>query len=194
VADASGQGHAAKAVGAARSEGRNGRGARRLDGTGYIECRGLGIHEALSIAMWVNADLLGSSTWSPLLFSNDGKPGAVHFSLRSDGAPNVAINTGGTSWTHRKARVFLPVGKWYHVALVCDGRPGGSARFYVDGRPVGALPLATGRGLDLQAFRIGGYNVWEHNPASNFHGEIDNVRVYTGMLTDAEVAQLTLER
>jgi hypothetical protein len=193
VADASGQGHQAKAVGAARSEGRNGRGARRFDGTGYVECRGLGMHEAVSLAMWVKADFLGSQ-WNPLLFSNDGRPGAVHFSLRSDGAPNVAVNTGQTSWTHRKARVDLRAGKWYHVALVCDARPGGSARFYVDGRGVGTLPLAAGRLLDLEAFRIGAYNGWERNPASNFHGEIDNVRVYSGMLSDQEVAQLSLPR
>jgi hypothetical protein len=86
------------------------------------------------------------------------------------------------------------VGKWYHVALVCDGRSGGSARFYVDGRPVGTQPLAAGHPLGLEAFRIGAYNGWEHNPASNFHGEIDNVRVYTGMLTDQEVAQLAAQR
>jgi hypothetical protein len=191
--DASGGGHAAKSVAAARSEGRNGQGARRFDGTGYVECRGLGTHEAVSIAMWVKADELGSQ-WSPLLFTNDGNPGSVHFSLRSDGVPNVAVHTARASWTHRKARVTLPVGQWYHLALVCDARPGGIARFYVDGRPVGKQSLAAGRSLDLEAFRIGAYNGWQHSPASNFHGEIDNVRVYSGMLTDQEVAQLAAPR
>ena len=128
------------------------------------------------------------------MFSNDGKPGAVHFSLRSDGMPNVAINTGRSEWTHRKARLGLAAGKWYHVALVCDARLGGTARFYVDGQPAGAMPLALGRPLDLDSIRFGAYNLWEHNPANNFHGEIDNVRIYTGMLTDKEAAQLAAER
>lgn len=193
VADASGQGHDGKAVGAPRSEGRGARGARRFDGSGYVECRGLGMHEAVSIAMWVNSEFLGS-TWSPLLFSNDGRPGAVHFSLRADGAPNVAVNTGAKSWIHRKAQGVVSTGKWCHVALVCDGRPGGTTRFYVDGRPAGTLPLVAGRLLDLEAFRIGAYNGWEHNPAGNFRGEIDNVRVYSGLLTSDEVVQLAAQQ
>lgn len=193
VVDSSGRAHATRVVGTARSDGPHGRGARRFDGTGYVECRGLGAHEALSIALWVKPDIL-ESTWSPLVFTNDGQPGSVHFSLRADGAPNVAVNTGKASWTHRKAQAAVALGKWVHLALVCDGRRGGVARFYVDGRPVNALPLSAGRRLDLDAFRIGAYNGWQQNPSQNFHGEIAQVRIYTGMLTDEEVSRLAQQR
>ena len=185
--DASGQGHDAKAVEAARTAGRDGRGARRFDGRGYLEAGGLQTHEAVSIALWVKAESLGNQ-WNPLLFCHDGKPGAVHFSLLSDGTPNVAINTGEWNWTHRKGRASLADGKWHHLALVCDARTGGRVRFYVDGRPAGREPLSLGQRLDLDGFRIGAWNRWQNSAANNFHGELDDVRIYSGMLTDEEVA------
>ena len=187
--DASGHGHEAKIVGAASSEGLGGHRARRFDGRAYIESGGLGSHEALSIALWIKADSLNNS-WNPLLFCHDGQRGAVHFSLLSDGTPNVAVNSGDWNWTHRKAGTALSRGKWHHVALVCDARLGGSAQFYVDGRPVKRQRLGLGQQLDLYRFRLGAWNRWETTPANNFHGEIADVRIYSGMLTDSEVTEL----
>jgi hypothetical protein len=189
AADASGHDRHARAVGTAKSEGRDGRGGRRFDGKGYIESGDLGSHEAVSIALWVKAETLGNR-WNPLLFCNDGQPGAMHFSLLSDGSPNVAINTGESKWTHRQAGTSAGGGKWRHLILVCDARIGGSVRFYVDGKPAGEQRLGLGRALDLDGFRLGGWNRWENNPANNFHGEIDDVRIYSGMLTGDQVADL----
>ena len=67
---------------------------------------------------------------------------------------------------------------------------GGSVRFYVDGRLSSQQRLNLGQQLDLYRFRIGAWNRWESNPANNFHGEIGDVRVYSGMLTDDEAARL----
>lgn len=189
IGDASGQGHVARAHGTAGCEGHDGRGARRFDGQAYLESGGIGMHEAVTIALWVKAETL-AHTWNPLLFGHDIKPGTVHYSLLSDGTPNVAINTGGDNWTHRKARTSLADGKWHHVILVCDARLGGSVRFYVDGRLSREEPLAVGQRLDLDGFRIGAWNRWASSPANNFHGAVDDVRIYSGMLTDEEAARL----
>lgn len=189
VADASGQARHARAVGASVCPGPQGRAARRFDGRSYLECDGLGAHEALSIALWVKAGTLGHQ-WNPLLFCHEGQPGAVHFSLLPDGVPNVAINTGDWNWTHCRARDSLADGRWHHLVLVCDARLGGRVRFYVDGRLSSRGPLSLGLPLDLYRFRIGGWNRWEQNPSNNFHGEIADVRIYRGMVTDEEAAQL----
>jgi hypothetical protein len=187
--DASQGGHDARAVNASRAKGPNGCGARRFDGTGYIECTGLGSHEAVSIAMWVRADTL-ANRWNPLLFCHDGQSGAIHFSLLADGTPNVAINTGDWNWNHTKATSPVKCGEWHHVTLVCDARYGGSVRFYVDGQHAGDKFLSLGIPLDLYGFRIGAWNRWEKNSNSNFRGTISDVRIYAGMLTDERVAQL----
>jgi len=189
VADTSGEDRHASAVGVVKCEGPDGRGASRFDGRSYLECDALGAHDAISIALWVKAGTLGNQ-WNPLLFCHEGQRGAVHFSLRSDGVPNVAINTGDWNWTHCKARDTLADGRWHHVVLVCDARHGGSVRFYVDGKISSRERLSLGQQLDLYRFRIGGWNRWEKIPANNFHGELSDVRIYSGMLTDEEAARL----
>ena len=78
-------------------------------------------------------------------------------------------------------------GEWHHVAVVCDPRYDGEARFYVDGKPAGAKPLDLGIPLALSAYRLGAWSSW---PDNNFHGALDDVRLYRGLLTDAEVATL----
>jgi hypothetical protein len=186
---ASGHGSQIKAVGTTRGEGHDGNGGQRFDGSAYLESDGLGAHEAISIALWVKADTL-ANRWNPLLFCHEGQPGAVHFSLLGDGSPNVAVNTGDWNWTHCTAQTSLADGAWHHLALVCDARFGGKAKFYVDGRPAGDDYLGLGIPLDLYRFRIGAWNRWEKNPANNFHGEIDDLRIYRGMLTEEEIGQL----
>lgn len=187
--DASDQGHAARLVGAAKTAGHDGHGALRFDGTGYVESIGLGTHDAVSIAMWVKADSLDRH-WNPLSFGSDIRPGIVHFSLLEDGTPNVAICTGERSWTHRRAAAALSIGRWHHVALACDARRRGRVRFYVDGRPAGDEPLGLGIRLNLDRLRLAAWNRWQNTPANNFHGELDDVRIYSGTLTDAEAADL----
>jgi hypothetical protein len=152
----------------------------------------LGAHPAVSIAMWIKPSNL-DRRWNPLLFCNEGQTGAVHFSLLSDGRPNVAINTGEWNWTHRKARVSLAGDEWHHLAIVCDARLGGRVEFYVDGRLVNREPLGLALNLDLYRFRIGGWNRWEDNPGNNFHGEIDDIRIYKGILAAEEVRSLVDE-
>jgi hypothetical protein len=122
------------------------------------------------------------------------KCGVVHFSLLPDGRPNVAVNTGEQNWTHRTGRTSVAVGQWHHFVLVCDARLGGSVRFYVDGQRVNEERMSLGIQLDMDAFRIGAWNQWEGMPANNFHGAIGDVRIFSGMLTDQQVADLAANR
>ncbi len=191
--DASNHGHKTKVVGTTVAKAHDESGARHFDGKDYIEVGDLGKHEALSVALWVRSDSL-KSRWNPLLFCHGGQSGAIHFSLLPDGTPNVAVNTSDWDWTHCKGRDSLGDGNWHHLVLVCDGRCGGRARFYVDGRAAGEQPLGVGIPLDLYGFRIGGWDRWEDKPANNFHGAIDDVRIYRGMLTEKQAAELAEKR
>lgn len=190
--DVSGKGHEMKAVGTTGGQDHTGAGSLSFDGRAFLEAEGLGQHEAVSIALWVKADSL-DRRWNPLLFCHDAQAGVTHFSLLPDGRPNVAVNSDGRNWTHCTAQTAIAAGEWHHVVLVCDARFGGRARFYVDGLPAGDDYLGLGIALDLSRFRIGGWNRWENDPNNNFHGEIDDLRVYRGMLTEEEVAELADE-
>ena len=107
--------------------------------------------------------------------------------------PPLWLNTGAPTWVHRRANARIPLGEWHHVTAVCDARPNGQIRFYVDGRPSAALPLSAGVPLDLDAFRIGAWKHWQSTPQNNYHGTIDEVRIYRGTLTDAQVADLAAD-
>jgi len=189
VADASGNGHEARAVGTVKAEGRP---ALRFDGKSYLEAGDLGQVEAASITMWVKADSLGSR-WNPLLFANDPTVGSVHYSLLSSGVPNVAVHSGDWQWTHRAAKTSLADQSWHHLVLVCDARFGGSVRFYVDGKLDNEGELDLGHPLEFARFRIGAWSSWAGRPQNNFHGEIADVRIYQGMLTEEAVAKLAAE-
>jgi len=189
AADASGKGHDAKVVAAGwERDGRVG-GALTFDGRGYVEFADLGSFEAISVALWVKAGEL-TNTWSPLLFRNEWEQSAFHLSLLRSGQVNVAVNAGHNAALHTTAKGSVGDGKWHHVAVVCDGRFGGAVRFYIDGRLDAERELDAGLAIVLDRGRLGAYNVWERSPANNFHGILDDVRVYRGSLTDQQVAHL----
>ena len=83
---------------------------------------------------------------------------------------------------HRPARQPVPLNKWRHVAVVCDGRPGGEIRFYLDGQRDCTSQLGVAVPLDLDAFRLGAWKNWQDTPDNNYHGGLDEVRIYRGML------------
>lgn len=149
-----------------------------------------GTLETLSIALWVRAES-HKNRWNPLLFCDDWSDGDLHLSLLADGKVNVAINGGSASGHHRESDRSVGDGEWRHVALVCDQRFGGHIQFYVDGQPDHKHRL---HGMEmpvrLTAVRLGGYNQWEKQPGANFHGALDDVRIYRGMLSEEQVAEL----
>jgi hypothetical protein len=187
--DASGHGFEARVVRAEWTDDGKLGGALAFDGNGYLGVRGLGRFDAASVAMWVKVDSL-TNRWNPLLFSTEGPLGGFHFSLVAEGVPNLALHTGDWNWVHNRAKSAFAPGRWRHLAVVCDPRFGGSLRFYVDGKLDAEAMLDLGLAVDLDDFRLGAWNRWEQAPNNNFHGTLDEVRIYRGSLGDDEVAQL----
>jgi hypothetical protein len=189
AADASGNGHNGRLVGATWAPDEDRGQVLLLDGNSSFAAGGLGHQPAISVALWVNPSSL-PNRWNPLLFTDSGTRGAFHFSLLPNGTPNVAINSGPQPWTHRSAVTKLMPGQWRHLVVTCDPRFGGRIVFYVDGKRDAQRPLGLGTPLDLTAFRLGAYKPWENSPGKSFHGAIDEVRVYRGVLSESEVADL----
>jgi len=153
-----------------------------------------GEFETLSVAFWVRVDS-HPNRWNPILFCDDWSEQDLHLSVLNEGQPNAAINNGSSAGNHRAADTSVADGQWHHVVLVCDQRQGGSVQFFVDGRPnrkhklfMADIPLR------LTGVRLGGYNVWEKTPGANFHGALDDFRIYRGQLTEKQVAELAAGR
>jgi hypothetical protein len=164
----------------------------RFDGTTFVTGAPAGEQEAVSVALWLRADEL-KNRWTPLLFTDGRVASAFHLSLLEDGTPNIAINAGNENWKHVRADAAAKTGEWHHVAVACDPRLDGEARFYIDGKPAGVKRLDLGVPLALAAYRLGAWSAWESAPANNFHGALDDVRLYRGLLTAAEVAALVAQ-
>ncbi|MHC4214087.1 MAG: LamG domain-containing protein [Planctomycetota bacterium] len=139
----------------------------------------------LTVAMWFNFS--GKQVPAARLFQKgkdnhetinfQGGEGGVHFSLAVAKGENRGVGT--------KQR--FEIGKWYHITGVYDGS---EVRVYVDGKisskeTVGSfVPYDAGQGHPLV---IG--NRYE-DMARPFNGIVDDVRVYTRPLSDAQVWEL----
>lgn len=134
-----------------------------------------GLVGGFSVALWVRPAGAG------------GQGGQRFFS----NGPSWAFGTwfGQLSLTQRGLRDYrssatLPVGAWSHVAVTADGDTG--VAFYVDGQRVDTAgawtaPRPTGSEWHVGS-RDGSYEF--------FAGDIDDVQVYDGILSDAQVAFL----
>jgi hypothetical protein len=189
--DSSGAGHHGSVVGAQRVGGKLG-GALQFSGNAdYVRVGDIGGEfQTLSIALWLKTDS-HRNRWNAILFCDDWSEQDLHLSVLDSGHVNVAIHNGSGGGYHRASDGIVGDGRWHHVGLVCDQRLGGSIQFYIDGEPDRRHPLY---GLEmpvrLTGVRLGGYNVWENNPGHNFHGTLDDFRIYRGMLTEEALAEL----
>ena len=112
-------------------------------------------------------------------------PATNETGLRLDGDAYVAYTALGGAF--HKATFPIPstdVGSWVHLAGVYDGT---TWRVYRNGAEVGAHIDAVGAQLVNGSWSIGG----DGGCAGNFYrGSIDDVRIYHGELTGAEVARI----
>lgn len=162
-----------------------------FDGGNFVQGESAGMLDALSVALWVRAES-SDNEWNPILFTDHGNRSAFHFALRKGGWPIVAINNG-QDWIHATAKARVIPGSWHHVAVVCDPRKGGEIRFYIDGKDAGTQELNLGIPLDMDAYRLGAWKAWSAQPDKNFHGAMDAVRLYSGLLQDHEIEEIMRE-
>ena len=87
--------------------------------------------------------------------------------------------TGG-SYAHSYATAILTVGRWTHLALTYDGA---NLRFYVDGALTGATPTTGSIASSATALTIGSDPFY----GQYYNGLIDEIRIYSTALTQAQV-------
>lgn len=151
-----------------------------------------------------NADLSGgtgvSKSWS-FWFNIDANPASQNHILRKDLSSATKdwgfVYDAGNSvrFYHENgtnnddhcafASTFAP-GTWYHISATFDG-VNKTMRTYVDGTPDTLCVFTYDLADSTATVQIGKR---EYSGSELFDGRIDDVRIYTGVLTDAEVAAL----
>jgi hypothetical protein len=115
----------------------------------------------------------------------DDEANSYQLQIRSTGQLACMV-TNASGRTLVTAPDAFPIREWTHTACTYDGS---MLRLYINGQLVGAPALAVGIDYDTHSLYVGA----DRNagkPAQDFDGDLDEVRVYDGVLSDAELAQL----
>ncbi|MEO2162075.1 MAG: LamG domain-containing protein [bacterium] len=132
------------------------------------------LRDQLSAACWMKADTL---TGIQRFFGNDGSWtwGITGSSMR--------FTTRGILDYDLPAS--LSIGTWHHVAVVFDASY--DCTFYLDGLPIGGVSGSKGANPALDFWHIANK---DPGPPEWFNGVLDDIQIYKGVLTDADVLYL----
>jgi hypothetical protein len=160
--------------------------ALTFDGAGdYVDCTNNvkwdGITDKLTVAAWIRVDVF-DVTYQPIV-------------TKGDSSWRIARNalTNGIQWRANGPVPDLRIngvanindGEWHHVAGTYDGA---TAWLFVDGKPDGgSLATAGTIAKNTQKVLVGANS---EQTARLWKGSIDDVRVYTRALTEAEIRYL----
>ncbi|RJQ66446.1 LamG domain-containing protein [Pseudonocardiaceae bacterium YIM PH 21723] len=145
---------------------------------------------SFTISTWARADKLD---WFQTVLGQDGNrlsPFMLQYNHTSKRWAFVTFrdDADSTTVTETHSITEAKVGEWVHLTAVYDVR-NRQARLYVNGQLVGTSAV----GDLFQA--SGGFTVgrtkFAGNPADFFPGAIDDVRAYQGVLSDAEIHELS---
>lgn len=119
-------------------------------------------------------------TWNDIL--SFAGPGGLSIKLSQKGR-SLKLSEGGREWFSGEV-LSASTKTWEHVAVVSDSS---GVRFYVDGERVKSVPDGIAAERELYGtLTLGGTS------GNSFVGNIADVRFYSGALTDAEIATLSV--
>ena len=180
--DASGNSHTGTVTGATWTTSGKYGGTLNFDGTNDLvtvaDSAALDLTTGMTLSAWVHPTAL--STWRTVLLK-ERSGGLVYALYASDQAshPNTYINIGGSDF-ESTGPTALPLNVWNNLAATYDGS---ALRVYINGVQVSSRPVAGSLLSSTGALRIGGNSVW----GEYFQGLIDEVRIYSRVLTAAEI-------
>jgi hypothetical protein len=140
----------------------------------------------MSASAWAKYDFSAGVSTNYFVWADGGSPAFAQEFDSYSGVINVNGTTGVQDW---------PVDDhWHHLVGTYDGN---RLKFYVDGSYIGTsininqwLPYPDGANFNYQ---VGYRPAGGKNFASVWHGTLDDLRVYTRVLSDAEVKALYLQ-
>ena len=185
VADASGGSNTGSIDGATWAPaGRFGR-ALSFDGNDWVtvaDTAALGLRTGMTLEAWVRPMTDVPADWRTVILKE--RTGGLAYSLYADTgevrAPIGYVNIGGVDDLSAAGVTRLLLDTWTHLATTFDGT---QLRIYVNGVQVGSRTVLGNIVASAGPLRFGGNSVW----GEYFNGLIDEIRLYDGALTQAEI-------
>ncbi|MDJ0709612.1 MAG: DNRLRE domain-containing protein [Woeseiaceae bacterium] len=143
----------------------------------------LSLTEAMTFTAWVNADAYGSSARQAILTKADASSHNYYFGVLGDEVL-LEFEISGTFYTFTSTGSDLLPGTWYHIAATFENATD-TIKLYVDGSEVLSDTFALDPVTNTSVIWFGSSVFYE-----NWHGLLDDVRVYNRALSAAEIAEL----
>ncbi len=182
ASDATGNGHTGTISGATWSTSGRFNNALSFDGTNdwvtVADGATLDFTTTMTLEAWVNPSAL--SGWQTVIMKE--RPGGLAYTLYAhDNAPRPSayINTGSGD-AQAIGATGLPLNTWTHLAVTYDGT---TLRLFVNGAQAGSQAAGGSIISSTSPLRVGGNSIW----GEYFAGLIDEVRIYSRVLTAAEI-------
>jgi hypothetical protein len=156
--------------------------------SGWVDVSGSTLASAVSqgftVALWIWRAGDAGTLVSRRSF---GARGTIFAFNLENGALAADMNTAASYRFHVTTNSALPTGRWVHAAMTYDLR---EVRLYVDGTPMGGAAYLQPLPLDTSSYMVGGLEQQDHTVTGKFPGQIDDVVLYTRVLTDDELSAL----
>ena len=156
-------------------------GALTFDGTNDIvtinDASALRLTNTMTLEAWVSSTT--STGWRSVLLKEI--PGDLSYALYGNtgtNRPGVQITT--TTAADARGAAQLPLNTWVHMAATYDGA---TLKLYLNGALVSSKAAAGTLRASTNPLRIGGNLIW----GEYFKGQIDDVRIYNSVLTQAQI-------
>ncbi|MGO9617560.1 MAG: chitobiase/beta-hexosaminidase C-terminal domain-containing protein [Bryobacteraceae bacterium] len=160
-------------------------GALVFDGaSGYVtvsNASSLNLSTGMTLEAWVNPTAINSMGDVIVRYQDDSD---FCFGLFSDTiGPDSVVFTAGVgydNWISGASMLPFPLNAWTHVATTYDGA---TQQLFINGVQVASQPLSGAIATGAQPLYIGGDPVY----SSDFNGIIDEARIYSVALSQAEI-------
>jgi hypothetical protein len=163
--------------------------AGRFDGKGYllVNDRSMLRFPNTTISAWIRPDQI-KGRWGVVAKRRTNTSAAFVLAIRNGSVCFEGTATTGV-WTYNLQSAAVVKGGWHHVAAICE--EGKRVRLFYDGQQVAAKKVTEDLVDNSQPLTIG-YEAWGGAGSSprepgNFIGLIDEVKIWSRMLSDEEV-------
>jgi hypothetical protein len=149
--------------------------------------------KSITLACWVRID--GFDRRLSALFMTDGhEHGEVHWQFTETGQLLLCVKTEtelASEYLSDSALRLTDVGRWVNLACVYDGQAG-KVTHYLDGQPVGSLPIAKQVPLRFGRTELGNWQSakWSMTDrVRGLNGRMDEFVLFNRPLTSEEIAE-----
>ncbi|MDA7881970.1 hypothetical protein N9A94_06655 [Akkermansiaceae bacterium] len=155
-----------------------------------IDLEHLSLGDGFTLAMWIKPTNFSKSHMT--LFSSNGfDPGRIHFQIHDDGRLMTSI---AETARFASPRETIKTNTWQLVAVRWDFK-NQTARLYVNGQPLRSIKSTFAKtdadaSISFAKCQIGAWAQPTYGHNRSFVGRIDEVMLFSGLLSDAEMARV----